>query len=101
MTPAAELHQKRLPVALCLEYPLGLRGGVSVLVETLLEQFVWRGHRVVLVSPDTVETVRVSQAGKLAAEHFYWNPAKITIASSKNLARQLAAAPASRRRLQR
>src|ERR1700722_9915793 len=92
MTKPADPDQSKLTIALGLEYPLASRGGVSVLVETLLEEFARRGHRVVLASPDTAETLRASQAGKLVAEHFQWNPQKVSVAASKNLARQLAAA---------
>jgi glycosyltransferase involved in cell wall biosynthesis len=79
-------------IALCLEFPMALRGGVSVLVETLLEEFVRRGHEVILVSPDSAETLRESSSGKLAAQHICWNPEKISITASKKLARQLAGA---------
>ena len=79
-------------IALCLEYPIALRGGVSVLVEALLEEFVRRGHQVVLVSADTAETLRASPAGKLVAEHFAWNRLKPSAAAAKKLARQLAGA---------
>jgi glycosyltransferase involved in cell wall biosynthesis len=79
-----------MKIALCLEYPIALRGGVGVLVETLLAEFVRRGHQVVLVSDDDSETLRNTEAGKLIAGHFQWNPRKISRASSKNLARQLA-----------
>jgi len=79
-----------MKIALCLEYPLALRGGVSVLVETLLEELVRRGHQVVLVSPDAAETLRGSDVEKWITGHFQWNPDKIAMASSKKLARQLA-----------
>jgi glycosyltransferase involved in cell wall biosynthesis len=79
-------------IALCLEYPIALRGGVSVLVETLLEEFVRRGHEVVLVSSDSPETLRKSEAGKLITKHFPWDRQNISIAASKKLARQLAGA---------
>ena len=81
-----------MKLALCLEYPVALRGGVSVLVETLLAEFVRRGHQVVLVSPDSGETLRGSEAGQRIAGHFQWDPDKIAVASSKKLARQLAGA---------
>lgn len=77
-------------IALCLEYPIALRGGVSVLVETLLEDFVRRGHQVILVSDDAPETLRGSAAGKLVTEHFQWNRRKPSAAAAKILARQLA-----------
>jgi hypothetical protein len=61
-----------MKIAQCLEYPLGLRGGVSVLVETLTEQLAQRGHKIVLVSPDTPETLRESGANKFIDQHIYW-----------------------------
>ena len=79
-------------IALCLEYPIGLRGGVSVLVETLLEELVQRGHQVVLVSEDTPETLRAAAAGKWVAEHFHWNRLNPSAAAAKRLAGQLAGA---------
>ncbi len=82
----------RMRIALCLEYPIALRGGVSVLVEALLKEFAGRGHEVVLVSTDTTETVRKTEAGKLIKQHFHWDFENISVASSKNLARQLAEA---------
>jgi len=47
-----------MKIALCLQYPLGLRGGVSVLVETLLREFAARGHQIVLVSSDREDNLR-------------------------------------------
>jgi glycosyltransferase involved in cell wall biosynthesis len=40
-----------MKIALCLEYPISLRGGVSVLVEALARGLA-RQHHLVLVSPD-------------------------------------------------
>ncbi|MGA2788115.1 MAG: glycosyltransferase family 4 protein [Verrucomicrobiota bacterium] len=80
-----------MKVALCLEYPIGLRGGVSVLVETLLRELTRLGHEVVLVSPDDSATLRQSEAGSLIREHFHWDPIhRPSIANAKKLARQLA-----------
>jgi glycosyltransferase involved in cell wall biosynthesis len=79
-------------IALCLEFPIALRGGVSVLVETLLEDFVRHGHEVILVSADSPESFRASDASKLAAGHFTWDRLNISAAASKKLAGQLAGA---------
>ena len=79
-------------IALCLEYPLGLRGGVSVLVETLMAQLAQRGHEIVLVSPDTPETLRSKDASGLVKQHIYWNQPKPSRADARKLAEQLAAA---------
>ena len=58
-----------MKLALCLEYPIRLRGGVSVLVETLLREFTRHGHEVVLVSPDDPTGLRQSEASRLIREH--------------------------------
>jgi glycosyltransferase involved in cell wall biosynthesis len=82
-----------MKIALCLEYPIGLRGGVSVLVETLLREFTRHGHEVVLVSPDDSAGLRQSEAGRLIREHVYWQPRhRPSLADAKKLARQLAEA---------
>jgi glycosyltransferase involved in cell wall biosynthesis len=77
-------------IALCLEYPLGLRGGVSVIVENLAGQLVRLGHTIVLVSPDTRETLEGAGASKLIEQHIYWNSPRPTLAESRKLAEQLA-----------
>lgn len=68
-------------IALCLEYPLELRGGVSVLVETLIEGLQDK-YDLVLVSPDT--------AGKVShlplKDHITWNPGTVSPANSMELA---------------
>jgi glycosyltransferase involved in cell wall biosynthesis len=90
--PRRNLLPVLMRIALCLEYPIALRGGVSVLVEELLENYVRRGHQVVLVSADTAETLEAAPAGKLVAEHFHWNRLNPSAAAGKKLARQLAGA---------
>jgi glycosyltransferase involved in cell wall biosynthesis len=79
-------------IALCLEYPIALRGGVSVLVEALLEGFVRQGHQVILVSDDTPETLQASPAGKLVAGHFPWSWRKSSAATARKLAGHLVGA---------
>jgi glycosyltransferase involved in cell wall biosynthesis len=76
-------------IALCLEYPLALRGGVSVLVENLLPE-VARNYRVVLVSPDTAQDLARCGAGGVLKRHFHWDPAAVSRATSRRLADQLA-----------
>jgi len=80
-----------MKIAQCLEYPLGLRGGVSVLVEVLAEQLAYNGHKIVLVSPDTRETLQRTGASKLIEEHIYWDPLKPSLANARKLAKQLSA----------
>jgi glycosyltransferase involved in cell wall biosynthesis len=72
-------------IALCLEYPLALRGGVSVLVETMLPAFK-EHYDLVLVSPDATRSLDGTPAGKLLKKHLTWQPA----AASRETARQLA-----------
>jgi len=80
-----------MKIALCLEYPIGERGGVCVLVETLLRELVRHGHELVLVSPDTPDSLRASEAGRLVREHISWLPLpRPSMANAQTLARQLA-----------
>jgi glycosyltransferase involved in cell wall biosynthesis len=82
-----------MKIALCLEYPIGIRGGVSVLVETLLREFAGRGHDLWLVSPDDSAGLHQSEIGNLIRGHFRWEPRPRRSASdAKDLARQLAGA---------
>ncbi|MDB6016925.1 MAG: hypothetical protein JWR19_1414 [Pedosphaera sp.] len=81
----------RKKIALCLEYPLALRGGVSVLVETLMAGLAG-DYDLVLVSPDTVENLANSPAKPFIHTHLPWNPATVSRRTSQDLARQLAAA---------
>src|SRR4051794_22536902 len=75
-------------IALCLEYPLALRGGVSVLVETLLEGLA--GHYdLALISPDSGQSLSALKATFPFEEHIFWDPTTPTRASSKALAKQL------------
>ncbi len=79
---------ERKKIALCLEYPLALRGGVSVLVETLLvglkEHF-----KVVLVSPDLPQALPGIVA-PFVSKHLTWNPAAVSRRTSRQLASQIA-----------
>jgi Glycosyltransferase Family 4 len=80
---------QRKKIALCLEYPLALRGGVSVLVEILLRG-LHDHYDLVLVSPDTPESLAGSPAAPIIAAHLNWNPASVSPATSRQLARQFA-----------
>jgi glycosyltransferase involved in cell wall biosynthesis len=80
-----------MKIALCLEYPLRLRGGVGVIVENLAAQLSRSGHRIVLVSPDTQEMLRGMESANFFTEHLYWDPQNYSVANAKNLARQLVA----------
>ena len=76
-------------IALCLEYPLALRGGVSVLVETMLPALAQR-YRVVLVSPDTDQSLARCGAGGVLKRHVNWDPNAVSRATSRHLAEVLA-----------
>jgi glycosyltransferase involved in cell wall biosynthesis len=72
-------------IALCLEYPLELRGGVSVLVETLIQGLEGL-YEVVLVSPDSREkTAHLPLKG-----HIPWEPGEVSPKTSLALAQELA-----------
>lgn len=71
-------------IALCLEYPLALRGGVSVLVETLLAGLKDR-YEVVLVSPDKPGDL----VGRPVSSHIAWEPKAVSPGTSRALAREL------------
>ncbi len=74
-------------IALCLEYPLALRGGVSVLVETMLPAL--RDHYgLVLVSPDTPENLARTPAAGL--RHLFWDPGAVSRVTARHLAGRLA-----------
>jgi glycosyltransferase involved in cell wall biosynthesis len=79
---------ERIKIALCLEYPLALRGGVSVLVETLLTGFHSQ-YDLVLVSPDRSEDLKNHPAGALLSGHVPWNPREVSPTTSQALAQEL------------
>src|SRR5690242_13336859 len=79
-----------MKIALCLEYPLAHRGGVSVLVETLLLEISRLGHDVVLASPDAPEDLPETVRSARLRQHFHWDPRQPSRARSRILARQLA-----------
>jgi glycosyltransferase involved in cell wall biosynthesis len=79
-----------MKVALCLEYPIDLQGGVSVLVRILAREFSRHGHEVVLVSPDSPETMARSETGKHVGVHLSHDPTKPSPQTARHLARRLA-----------
>jgi glycosyltransferase involved in cell wall biosynthesis len=80
---------ERKKIALCLEYPLALRGGVSVLVETLLAG-LQKHYDLILVSPDRPENLVSRPVAALIAGHVAWNPAMVSPRTSRHLAEELA-----------
>lgn len=73
-----------MKIAFGLEYPLALRGGVSVLVEKLIEG-ISPVHEVVLVSPDATGFRHPG-----VAAHVHWDPRAVARDTSRQLAAQLA-----------
>lgn len=79
---------ERKKIALCLEYPLLLRGGVSVLVETLLRG-LQPHYDLVLVSPDKPEELAHHPAAGKINKHVLWNPLDVSPQTSRRLAEEL------------
>src|SRR5581483_2439959 len=79
-----------MKIALCLEYPIALHGGVSVLVETLAQEFTARGHEIVLVSPDAPDDLENFNSHNQIRQHIQIVSGKFSIAGAKKLARQIA-----------
>jgi len=75
-------------IALCLEYPIHLKGGASVIVKTLL-QGLRDSYRLILVSPDTEESVGSLLFDGAIMKHIYWNPAGVTLRQSRKFADDL------------
>ena len=75
-------------IAIGLEFPIALRGGVSVLVEELLHGLSDR-YRIVLVSRDRSDALPAS-VKPCIAEHIEWNPLTVSRATSSALAGRLA-----------
>ncbi len=79
----------RKKIALCLEYPIALRGGVSVLVETLLEGLK-EHYELVLVSRDPAGSLENHPVSKIIAAHIEWKPVEVSPKkTSRALAEQL------------
>ncbi len=72
-------------IALCLEYPLGQAGGVSMLVRELVAGLA-RDYEIVLVSPDTAQVFETDPIKSRVAEHLNFD----TRLSSQQAARALA-----------
>ena len=75
-------------IALCLEYPLAQRGGVSVLAEELIRQLAPH-YRVVLVSGDLPGTLETHPLRSLFAAHLTWQAERASFETSRQLAEQL------------
>lgn len=60
-------------IAICLEYPIGLGGGVSVLVCELAESLAVN-YCIYLISNDSQESLAANRASAFISGHFPWNP---------------------------
>lgn len=78
----------RKKIALCLEYPLALRGGVSVLVETLLAGLK-ECFELVLVSADTSESLKSHPVSAVISDHVMWKSSAVSKQTSRQLAEEL------------
>ena len=81
---------ERKKIALCLEYPLALRGGVSVLVESLIEGLA-PDFDPIVVSPDSPEELAASPVAPLIRQHVPWDPTQPSSARARLLADKLQA----------
>src|SRR2546423_11866581 len=86
VTPSQSVRM--IKIALCLEFPLGLQGGVSVLVQALAEGLREK-YELVLVSPDSTEEFTAANVHSLFVEHIPWRPENVSAATSKALAEKL------------
>ncbi|MGB8356965.1 MAG: glycosyltransferase, partial [Chthoniobacteraceae bacterium] len=75
-------------IALCVEAPIALRGGVSVLIEALIEGLA-ADYRIVLVSPDTNNTLVKSPIHTLLSGHIPWNHGQPPLSACRDLALEL------------
>jgi glycosyltransferase involved in cell wall biosynthesis len=81
-----------MKIAQCLEYPLALRGGVSVVVEALSAELAQRGHKIILVSPDTAERLHDSNSHDFIEQHIAWKPGESSSATARKVAQKIKAA---------
>ena len=76
------------PIAIALDYPLALRGGVSVIVESLLENLTG-GYDITLVSPDESSELKKHPAFSRIKEHLKFNATTLSPSSSQGLVEEL------------
>jgi glycosyltransferase involved in cell wall biosynthesis len=81
---------EREKIAICLEYPIKLQGGVSVLCEILVRELASH-YRIVLVSDDSPEDIAHSGLAPLIETHLRWNPVENTPQRAREFAEQLTA----------
>jgi len=71
-------------IAMALDYPLTLRGGVSVIVESLLK-YLSPGYDVLLISPDDPTELQKHPCSQRIRGHIRFDPATLTHAVASNL----------------
>jgi glycosyltransferase involved in cell wall biosynthesis len=76
-------------IALCLEYPIDQHGGTEVLVSELIRGLS-KKHQVILVSPDTGETLARSPLRAMISEHVSFTPDWTSAANARQLAEKIA-----------
>ena len=76
-------------IALCLEYPIDQRGGTEVLVSELVRGLS-RQHHVILVSPDTEESLAQSPLRPMISEHVTFTPDWRRAGNARQLAGRIA-----------
>jgi glycosyltransferase involved in cell wall biosynthesis len=76
-------------IALCLEYPIDQHGGTEVLVSELIRGLS-RQHQVILVSPDTEETLARSPLRPMISEHVAFTPDWNSSSNARQLAGKIA-----------
>jgi len=72
------------PIAIALDYPLTLRGGVSIIVESLLKHLS-PSYQVVLISPDDPQALEKNGRPAAIIRHIHFDAATLTPASAKRL----------------
>ena len=75
----------RVPIAIALDYPFTLRGGVSVIVESLLK-YLPTGYKVLLISPDDPKELQKHPCSPRISGHICFDPATLTHAVASGLA---------------
>lgn len=80
-----------MKLAICLEYPIGQHGGTEVLVRELIRGLAPR-HELILVSPDSAESLAASGLAPLLSGHVNFQPEWKSRSAAEELARRIAAA---------
>ncbi|MFZ4600024.1 MAG: glycosyltransferase family 4 protein, partial [Terrimicrobiaceae bacterium] len=82
--PRPRDQNRKLRVALCMEYPLKQWGGVEVLVKELLSGLS-QSADILLASDDTPESLSESRHAEFVTSHFRWDPSLSYPAQARDL----------------